>query len=104
MGSSPETRIILVKNASCLLFILFGSLLVHQSGNSFIRSSVDLMGMAAVGAAVGLTIVAVGAGAGFGCFVPGWMTVMAQFIFTTANLLHVGSPRMAGPGVSVTYQ
>ena len=25
MGSSPETRIILVKNAGCLLFILYGS-------------------------------------------------------------------------------
>ena len=48
---------------------------VNQSGNSFIKSSVDLMGLAAV---------AVGAGAGLGGLVSDWATVMAQFIFTTA--------------------
>ena len=68
---------------------------VNQSGNSLIKSSVDLMGLPAV---------TVGAGAGLGGFMSGWATVMAQFIFTTANLLHDGRPRMAGPGVSVTYQ
>ena len=61
-------------------------------------------GLVAAGAAVGLTAVAVGEGAGLGGFVSGWITVMAQFILTTTNLLHVGSPRMAGPGVSATYQ
>ena len=35
---------------------------------------------------------------------PGHMTVMAQFIFTTASLSHEGRPRMAGLGMSVTYQ
>ena len=39
---------------------------VNQSRNSLIKSSVDLMGFTAAGAAVGLTTVAVGAGAGFG--------------------------------------
>ena len=62
------------------------------------------MGLAAAGAAVGLTTVAVGAGAGLGGFVLGWIAVVAQFILTTANLLHDGRPRMAGLGVSVTYQ
>ena len=62
------------------------------------------MGLAAVRAAVGLTAVAVGAGAGPGGFVLGWITVMAQFIFITASLLHDGRSRMAGPGVPATYQ
>ena len=66
---------------------------VSQLGNSLIKSSVDLKDMAA---AVGLTTVAVGAGAGLGGFVSGWITVTAQFILTTANLLHDGRPRMAG--------
>ena len=68
---------------------------VNQSGNSLIKSSVDLMALAAV---------TVGAGAGFGVLVSSWATVMLQFIFTTANLLHDGSPRMAGLGVSAMYQ
>ena len=63
---------------------------VNQSGNSLIKSSVDLMGLAAAGAAVAFVLV--------------WITVMAQFILTTANLLHDGRPRMAGPGVSAMYQ
>ena len=62
------------------------------------------MGLSAAGAAVGLTTVAVGAGAGLGGFVPGWIMVMAKFIFTTASLSHDGSPRMAGLGVSVMNQ
>ena len=77
---------------------------VNWSGNSLIKSLVDLMGLAAAGAAVCLTAVAVGAGAGLGGFVLGWITVMAQFILTTASLWHVGRPRMAGLGVSATYQ
>ena len=78
---------------------------MNQFGNSFIKSSVDLMDLAVAGTVAGLAIVAVAeAGTGHGGFVPGHMTVMAQFIFTTASLSHVGRPRMAGPEVSVTYQ
>ena len=51
-----------------------------------------------------LYAVTVGAGAGLGGLVSGWGTVMAQFIFPTANLSHDRRPRMARPGVSVTYQ
>ena len=49
-------------------------------------------------------ITAVEAGAGCGGFVPGHMMVMAQFIFMTASFSLEGRPRMAGPGVSATYQ
>ena len=77
---------------------------VNQSGNSFIKSSVDLMDLAAVGTVAGLTaVVVVETGARCGGFVPGCMTVMAQF-FTTASFSLEGRPRMAGPGVSVVYQ
>ena len=63
------------------------------------------MDLAAVGTVAGLTFVAVvEAGAGFGGFVPGCMTVTAQFIFMIASLLHDGRPRMAGLDVSATYQ
>ena len=62
------------------------------------------MALAAAVAAVGLATVAVGAGAGLGGFVLGWITVMAQFILTITNLLCNGRPRMAGPGVSAMYQ
>ena len=49
---------------------------VNQSGNSFIKSSVDLMDLAAAGTVAGLTFVAVvEAGAGFRGFVLGCMTV-----------------------------
>ena len=76
-----------------------------QSGNSFIMSSVDLMDLAAVWTVAGLAFVAVvETGAGHGVFVPGHMTVMALFIFMTASFLLEGRPRMAGPGVSATYQ
>ena len=62
------------------------------------------MDLASVQVVTGLTIVAVEAGVGFGGLVSGWTTVAAQLIFTTANLLHDGRPRMAGPWVSATYQ
>ena len=68
---------------------------VNQSGKSSIKSSVDLMGLAAV---------AVGAGVGLGVLVCGWATVMAQFIFMTASFSHDGRPRMAGLGMFATYQ
>ena len=77
---------------------------VNQSGNSFIKSSVDLMDLAAVGTAAGLVTVAVETGAEHGGFVPGCMMVMAQFIFTTASFSLECRPRMAGLGVSATYQ
>ena len=51
-----------------------------------------------------LAAVTVGADVGLGDLVSGWATVTAQFIFTTANLSHDRRPRMAGLGVSVTYQ
>ena len=60
------------------------------------------MGLAASGAVAGLvvaTIVGTGAGCVLGC-----LTVMAQFIFTTASFSLEGIPRMAGPGMSATYQ
>ena len=75
---------------------------LNQTGNSFIKSSVDLMDLAASGAVAGLVVAAVvetGAGCVLGC-----LTVMAQFIFTTASFSLEGRPRMAGPGVSATYQ
>ena len=62
------------------------------------------MGLAAAGAAVGLTTIAVRVGAGLGGFVLAWIPVIAQFILMTANLLHDGRPKMAGLGVSATYQ
>ena len=77
---------------------------MNQSGNSFIKSSVDLMDLAAARTVAGLFVAAVVAGTGCGGFVPGHMTVMAQFIFVTATFSLEGRPRMAGPGVSVTYQ
>ena len=63
------------------------------------------MDLAAVGTVACLTYVAVvEAGFGLGGFVLGLMTVMAQFIFAIASLLHVGRPRMVGLGVSAMYQ
>ena len=53
----------------------------------------------------GLAVVAVvETDAGLWGFVPGCMTVMAQFIFMMASFSLEGRPRMAGPGVSTTYQ
>ena len=46
------------------------------------------MGLVATGAAAGLTAVVVGAGAGLGDFMSGWITMMTQLILTTANLSH----------------
>ena len=69
---------------------------LNQSGNSFIKSSVDLMDLAASGAVAGLVVAAV-VGTGAGC-VPGHLTVMTQFILTTASFSLEGRPRMAGLG------
>ena len=78
---------------------------VNQSGNSFIKSSVDLMDLAAVGTVAGLIMAAVvETGTGHGHFVLGHMTVMAHFIFMTASFSLEGSPRMAGPGMFAMYQ
>ena len=60
------------------------------------------MGLAASGTVAGLLVAAV-VETGAGC-VPGCLMVMAQFIFTTASFSLEGRPRIAGPGVSVTYQ
>ena len=75
---------------------------LNQSGNLLIKSSVDLMDLAALGAVAGLVVAAV-VGTGAGC-VLGHLTVMAHFIFMTASLSLEGRPRIAGPGVSVMYQ
>ena len=74
----------------------------NQSGNSLMKLSVDLMGVAASGAVAGLVVAAV-VEAGAGC-VQGCLTVMAQFIFTTASFSLEGRPRMVGTGVSAMYQ
>ena len=75
---------------------------LNQSRNSFIKSSVDLMDLAASGTVAGLVVATVEeTGAGF---VLGQLTVMAQFIFMTASFSLDGRPRMAGPGVSAMYQ
>ena len=60
------------------------------------------MDLAASGAVADL-VVAVVVETGAGC-VLGCLTVMAQFIFTTASFSLEGRPRMAGPGVSTIYQ
>ena len=61
-------------------------MLVNQSRNSFIKSSLDLMDLAAVGTVAGFFVAAVvEMVAGPGGFVPSHMTVMALFIFTTAS-------------------
>ena len=75
---------------------------LNQSGNLFIKSSVDLMDLAASGTVAGLVVATV-VETRAGC-VPGHLTMMAQFIFMTASFSLEGGPRMAGPGVSVTYQ
>ena len=74
----------------------------NQSGNSLIKSSVHLMGLAASGAVAGLFVAAiVETGGGW---VQGCLTVMAQFIFTAASFSLEGRPRIVGSGVSATYQ
>ena len=59
------------------------------------------MGLAASGTVASLLVSAV-VETGAGC-VPGCLTVMAQFIFTTASFSLEGRPRMAGPGVSAQH-
>ena len=57
-------------------------------------------GLGCFRAVAGLVVAAVvetGAGCVLGC-----LTMMAQFIFTTASFSLKGRPRMAGPGVSAT--
>ena len=54
------------------------------------------MGLAASGTVAGLFVAAV-VETGEGC-VLGCLTVMAQFIFTTASFSLEGRPRMVGPG------
>ena len=53
--------------------------------------------------AVGGLVVATGVETGAGC-VLGCLTMMAQFIFTTASFSLEGRPGMAGLGVSAMYQ
>ena len=60
------------------------------------------MGLVASDAVAGLFVAAV-VETGAGC-VPGCLTMMAQSIFMTASFSLEGRPRMAGPGVSITYQ
>ena len=86
------------------ILYLPGNLLMplNQSGNSFIKSSVDLMDLAVSGAIAGLVVAAV-VETGAGC-VPGHLTVMAQLIFMNASFSLESRPRMAGAGVSATYQ
>ena len=60
------------------------------------------MDLPALGAVAGLVVAAV-VETGAGC-VPGSLTMMAQFIFTTASFSLEGRTRMAGPGVSARYQ
>ena len=60
------------------------------------------MDLAASGAVAGLvvaTVVETGEICVLGC-----LTMMAQFIFTTASFPLKGRPRMVGPWVSATYQ
>ena len=78
---------------------------MNQSRKSFIKSSVDLMDLVVAGTVVVLTFVAVvAAGAGLRGLVPGLMTVMAQFMFMTANFSLEGRHRMVGPRVPAMYQ
>ena len=70
----------------------------NLSGHSLMRSSVDLIGV------VFLVVGAAGDGVGPGSWKVSWMTLSAQFILMTSNLSHDGNLRMAGPGMSATYQ
>ena len=71
---------------------------LNRSGNLLIKSSVDLMGLAASGLVVAAVV-----GTGAGC-VPGHLNVMAQFIYMTASFSLEGRSRIAGSGVSAMYQ
>ena len=68
----------------------------NRSQNFLMRSSVDLIGSVFLGVA--------GAGVGPGRWEVPWMILTAQFILTTSKLSHDGSPSMAAPEVSATYQ
>ena len=68
----------------------------NLSGNFLMRFSLDLIETVFLG--VG------GTGVGPGRWEVSWRTLTAQFILTTFNLSHDWSPRIAGPGVSATYQ
>ena len=69
---------------------------LNPSRNSFIKSSADQMDLAASGVVAGLVVAAV-VETGAGC-VLGHLTMMAQFIFTTARFSLESRPRIAGPG------
>ena len=69
------------------------------SGNSLLRSSVDLIEVVFLGVGV-----AGGAGAGLSSWEVFWITLMAQLILMTSNHSHNGIPRMAGLRVSAMYQ
>ena len=60
------------------------------------------MDLPASGAVAGLVVATV-VETGVGC-VLGHLSVMAQVIFMTASFSLEGTPRIAGPGVSATYQ
>ena len=65
----------------------------------------DLKDLAVVGTVAGLgATTVVETDAGLGGFVPGCMTVMAQFIIMITSLSQEGRPKMAGLGVSAMYQ
>ena len=67
--------------------------------NSLMRSSKGLFEVVFFGVGG-----AAGAGAGPGGLELFCMPLMSQFILTSSNLSHNGSPRPAGLGVSATYQ
>ena len=78
---------------------------VNPSGNSLVKSSVDLMhwdfGVLAVG---GFPTLAARVGAVSVELLLGWVVLTAQFTWTTAYFSHAGRPRRAGLGVSAMYQ
>ena len=77
---------------------------VNWSGNSFINV---ISGPDGLGCCLNCSRLGCGCCCGSRCrtwgLVPGCMTVTAQFIFMIASLSHDRRPRMAGLGVSATY-